>query len=124
MRGGGDSHAQEALVEGSGEEGVQEVLMDQGQTQDTPAETEPEEENHSMSHGGGEPQHEAWRRRTTVSGLEEENHSVRPGGGEPQHEAWRRRTTAGGLEEEENHSMRPGGGEPQHEAWRRRRTTA
>jgi len=36
-----DSHAQQALVEGPGKEGIQEVLMDQGQAQDTPAEPEP-----------------------------------------------------------------------------------
>lgn len=36
-----DLHAKKPLVEGSGEEGVQQVLMDQRQAQDAPTEAEP-----------------------------------------------------------------------------------
>lgn len=34
-------HSQEAFVKGSGEEGIQQVLVDQSQTQNTTAEPEP-----------------------------------------------------------------------------------
>ena len=34
-------HAKKPLVEGSGKEGVQQVLVDQGQAQDTPTEAKP-----------------------------------------------------------------------------------
>lgn len=36
-----DLHAKKPLVEGSGEEGVQQVLVDESQAQDTPTEAKP-----------------------------------------------------------------------------------
>lgn len=47
-----DLHAKEPLVEGSGEEGVQQVLMDQGQAQDAPAEAKPTTQ-HGKQEGEG-----------------------------------------------------------------------
>lgn len=37
----GDLHAKKPLVEGSGEEGIQQILMDESQAQDTATEAEP-----------------------------------------------------------------------------------
>lgn len=49
QEGGGDLHAKKPLVERSGEEGIQQVLMDQSQAQDTPTETEPGHKTGSFS---------------------------------------------------------------------------
>ena len=42
--------SKQSLVEGSGEESIQQVLMDQSQAQDTTTETEPGHETHTRTH--------------------------------------------------------------------------
>lgn len=42
--------SKQSLVEGSGEERIQQVLMDQSQAQDTTTEAEPGHETHTHTH--------------------------------------------------------------------------
>lgn len=40
--------SEQSLVEGSGEEGIQQVLVDQSQAENTATETEPEPDTHAL----------------------------------------------------------------------------